>query len=67
MAKWKMINVFNPYCKRECFLAVDIDYEKRGKSVEDIYNNSHFFSFDLRKVSREVIKHNLKEHNVNTI
>lgn len=62
-----MINVFNPYCKRECFLAVDIDYEKRGKSVEDIYNNSHFFSFDLRKVSNEVIKHNLKEHYAYTI
>lgn len=63
MAKWKMINVFNPYCKRECFLAVDIEYEKRGKSVEDIYNNSYFFSFDLKRTSREVIKHNLKENN----
>lgn len=62
-----MINVFNPYCKRECFLAVNNDYEKRGKSVEDIYNNSHFFSFDLIKVSKEVIKHNLKEHYANTI
>lgn len=63
MNKWKMIAAFNPYCRRQCFLAVDADYEKRGKSIEDIYNNSYFFSFDLKRVSREVIKHNLKENN----
>ncbi len=56
-----MISVYNPYCKRQCFLAVDEEFEKRGKSIEEIYNNSHFFSFDLKKVSRETIRHNLKQ------
>lgn len=63
MKKWKTICVINPYCKRTCFLAVDADFERRGKSVEEIYNDSHFFSFDLRKASRVVTIHNLKELN----
>lgn len=60
MKKWKTICVINPYCKRTCFLAVDEDYEKRGKSIEEIYNDSHFFSFDLRKATREVTRHNFE-------
>lgn len=55
----KTIAVINPHCNRMVYFAVDNDYTAKGKSIEQIYDESYIASFNRVKVSRFAIRHNI--------
>lgn len=55
----KTISVINHYCKRIVYFAVPNDYCHKRKSLEQIYQDASFASFDFKKTSRYAIAHNL--------
>lgn len=58
----KTICVINHYCNRLVFFAVPNDYNHKGKSIEEIYNDSYMASFVKEKTARFAIAKNLKKN-----
>jgi hypothetical protein len=55
----KTIAVINHHCNRMVYFAVDNDYTPKGKSIEQIYNDSYMASFDRSSVSKFAIRSNI--------
>ena len=53
--------VYNHYCRRICYFAIEDDFDVRGKSIEQIYDASYIGSFNAMEVSKYCIRHNLQE------
>ena len=58
--KLKMISDINPYCHRICYFAVPMDYDKKGKNIEQIYRDSLVAEFNRKETARFVIRNNLR-------
>ena len=55
----KTIAVINPHCNRMVYFAVDNDYTSKGKSIEQIYDDSYMASFKRLTVSKFAIRNNI--------
>lgn len=53
--------VYNHYCRRICYFAIEDDFDVRGKSIEQIYEASYMADFNAMEVSKYCIRHNLQE------
>ena len=63
--KLKYISEMNPFCHRMCFFAVPRDYDKKGKSIEQIYHDSYMSSFNKEAVTQFVLQNNLNVYENN--
>lgn len=53
--------VYNHYCKRICYFALEDDFDVKGKSIEQIYEAAYIAEFNSMEVSKYCIRHNLQE------
>lgn len=62
MTKSKKVKVFpilNTYCHRTCYFVLPENYDKRGKSLEQIYADCMYANFDQKTSGRLAIRYNL--------
>lgn len=55
----KTIAVINHHCNRMVYFAVDNDYTSKGKSIEQIYEDSYMASFNRLTISKFAIRSNI--------
>lgn len=53
--------VYNHYCRRICYFAIEDDFDVKGKSIEQIYEAAYIAEFNAIEVSKYCIRHNLQE------
>lgn len=63
----KTIAVINHHCNRMVYFAVDNDYTFKGKSIEQIYEDSYMASFNRLTVSKFAIRSNLYNNKQNEL
>lgn len=59
MERVKVVPVLNTDCHRTVFMVFDGGYDKRGKSVRQLYDDCHIASFNQSEAARYAIRHNL--------